>query len=201
MSRRARFRSDPGEFNDGFRWRSLLKVVLALLVVAGLGALFFLKPWEQEKAPKAQDTTLSSNFETLTSAQGGYEFDYPPEWTLSDQGTFTRVSSPKDEIIVSFGVAPPGDLLVSSESLIELLRETYPPLEAEESQLTTTSGFLSMVSSGEGTSESGERFTFEAMILETSKRNYALLSFESIKHATNGQRVLAERVIDSFRLH
>ena len=196
---RARSRSRAGEPSPSSRWRTVGGTVVALVVAGAIGVLLYLAPWEREQRPQTP-ADPDVDFQTYESDRGGYAFDYPSDWTLDDDGTFTRISSPGQEIIVSFGVAPSGDLLFATESLIELLRETYSPLEVEGSEVGSTSGYVSMTRSGTGTSESGEKFDFKAMVLETKARNYALLSFDSAEQASEDHRSLADTIIDSFRL-
>lgn len=197
---RARSGSRPDELSPGSRGRTVGAIVVALILAGAIGTLYYFAPWEKDQPPQQTPADSDVDFETYESGRGGYAFDYPSDWTLSEEDTFTQISSPGKEIIVSFGVAPAGDLLFSTESLIDLLRDTYSPLEVEASELGSTSGYVSMTRSGTGTSESGEKFDFEAMVLETKARNYALLSFESAEQASEENRSLADRIIASFRL-
>ena len=196
---RARSRSGSSEPSRSSRWRTAVGVVVALILAGAIGALFYFAPWESDQRPQTPADS-DVDLQTYASGRGGYAFDYPSQWTLNDDGTFTKISSPGQEVIVSFGVAPSGDLLFATESLIDLLRETYSPLEVGGSELGSTSGYVSMTRTGTGTSESGEKFDFKAMVLETKERNYALLSFESVEQASEEDRSLADGIIDSFRL-
>jgi hypothetical protein len=182
----------------GFISMRILFGIAVVLAVLAAGAVLVL-PDVLEDEPTitggtGEDETESSDH--FVNDSGGYQFDYPPQWRVASRGSVTDVESPDDEAIVSFGIAPEGDLLVASDRLLELLRDSYQGFELQDEDVRSFGSDLGMVRNGTA-SNGTEPLRFRTVIIKTSEGNYAITSFAT---KNEGVRYMSdiERIMESF---
>ena len=152
------------------------------------------------KAPSPGSSDRGSlNQETVRNTAGGYAFDYPVEWSVTQSGSVTKVTSPNEEVVVSFGLAPTGDLLVASDRFLAILRESFVKLELGGRQLGSTGGHLSMVRTGSAVDVDGEELRFSAVTIEGEQQNIAIAVFAK---TTSGPTLssITNKIVASTRL-
>jgi hypothetical protein len=170
-------------------WRILVPVLLLIAGAIAAGVIFVPKILD-DSAPVTEETNEepAPTGEEFINDDGGYSFEHPPDWQVASDGSVSDVESPDNEAIVSFGIAPEGDLLVASDRLMALLRESYEGFELAEEDVQSFGNDLAMVRSG--TAASGnEDLRFQTVVIKTSEGNYAITSFatenEGVRYMTD----------------
>ena len=183
------------------RTRWLLAFVVAFVALS-TGVYFAWKAAERsETGARSQQGATQPALDQVTvrNAQGRYEFDSPANWTVVKKGSVTEVTSPRDEVLVSFGLAPRGDLLVASDRFLELLSDSFADLQLSGRQLGSTGGHLSMVRTGNAVEENGEELRFSAVVLEGDPENIAIAVFAKTFSQSNLSSKTNE-IVASIRL-
>jgi hypothetical protein len=182
----------------GFISRRILFGIAVVLAALGVAAVVVVpKVLEEDEPPVTSSADeVDASSEHFVNESGGYQFDHPGEWSVATRGSVTDVESPDDEAIVSFGIAPEGDLLVASDRLLELLRDSYRGFELQDEDIRSFGSDLGMVR--DGTAINGtEPLRFRTVIIKTSEGNYAITAFAT---QNEGVRYMSdiERIMGSF---
>jgi hypothetical protein len=131
--------------------------------------------------------------------RAGYGFRYPPTWRLREQGSVVRVTSPRKDASVSFGLGGRGDLRAASLRFVTELQETYRRLSLTGFQLTLMDGEPAVSFTGSGRSDAGVPLRFQAISVAGPRRNYTVVVF--VADDADPGRVVppVEAILDSFR--
>jgi hypothetical protein len=131
--------------------------------------------------------------------RAGYSFRYPPRWRLQERGSLTRVTSPRKDASVSFGLGGKGNLRAASLRFVTELQETYRRLSLTGFQLTLMDREPAISFTGSGTSDAGVPLRFQAISVAGSERNYTLVVF--VAADADPVRVVppVEAILDSVR--
>jgi hypothetical protein len=181
----------------------LLIIAILLIVIAAVAAVIFLPDILNEPSsglPSSDEP--SPSYEVFANEEAGYRFEYPPGWTVSTDGTVSRATSDDGRAVVSFGIAPKGDLLVASDRLVELLRESYEKLRPRNEDVGSVNGNLAVLRSGLA-NNGREELRFRAVLVSTEEGNlpffwadFAITSFVSRADPRYTDEI--EQIIQSF---
>jgi hypothetical protein len=147
-------------------------------------------------SPPAQDEGAMTAHVNL---QAGYRFRHPITWEVAEEGTLTKLQSPKEDIVISFGLSPEGGLESSSKALVSSLEDAHHNSRIIGAQQKEIGGSPSVIVAGLGTNASGLRVRFLAITVEGEPRNYAIAVF--VPATSDADRLLPpiQRVVSSFR--
>jgi hypothetical protein len=138
--------------------------------------------------------------EAHANDRAGYSFRYPPDWRLRETGSLVRVTSPREDASVAFGLGGRGDLKAAAMRFVSEVQETYRKVSLTGFQLTLMAGEPAVSFTGSGTSKAGVPIRFQAISVAGPRRNYSLVVF--VAADADPGRVLppVEAILDSFRL-
>jgi hypothetical protein len=170
------------------------KAAVGLMLTGAVAAWLLTRPTTPpDGGPLVLGTKLYVNAET------SYEYRYPADWTLTEEGTASMLTSPDKGTVVSFGRGPEGSLDEASDQFVGLLQGSYQDVDLGAEQRQDIGGYPSIVVSGTGTNRSGVRIRFLAITVEGRQQNYAIGVFTAA--SSNPDQVLpqVQRIVESFR--
>jgi hypothetical protein len=166
---------------------------LVLSVAAGFGV-------SRQPEPLARPSAVAAPMFGLPyrNVEGGYAFRYPAGWAVRDRGTATTVRAPGRRAVVTFGLAPRGDLQEAERSLVGTIRDSYRRVRQTVIQVEPVGGRRAVTIAGTGMNRAGVPFRFLAATVAGSGRNRSITLFAS----RDGEDVMPtlQRILDSFRV-
>jgi hypothetical protein len=147
-------------------------------------------------SPPAEDEGAMTAHVNL---QAGYRFRYPITWEVAEDGTLTKLQSPKEDVVISFGLSQQGGLEASSEALVASIEDAHHNSRIIGAQQKEIGGSPSVIVAGLGTNDSGLRVRFLAITVEGEPNNYAISVF--VPASSDADRLLPpiQRIVGSFR--
>jgi hypothetical protein len=181
----------------------LLIIAILLIAIAAVAGVIFLPDILNEPSPGLPSSDEPSpSYEVFVNEEAGYRFEYPSGWTVSRDGTVSRATSDDGRAVVSFGVAPRGDLLVASDRLVELLRDSYRKLRPRNEDVGSINGNLAVLRSGLA-NNGREELRYRVVLVSTEEGNlpffwadFAITSFVSRTDPRYTDEI--EQIIQSF---
>jgi hypothetical protein len=175
------------------RWAWVAAGGLVLSVVAGFGVSSHPEPVARPSAVPTPAFGLPHR-----NAEGGYAFRFPAGWAVRDKGTATTVRAPGRRAVVTFGLAPRGDLQDAERKLVGTIRDSYRGIRLTVIQIEPVGGRRAVTIAGTGMNRAGVRFRFLAVTVAGSGRNRSITLFAS----RDGGDVMPklQRILDSFRV-
>ena len=125
-----------------------------------------------------------------------YSFDHPESWSVDQRDTAVEISAPDSSAVMSFGLAPGGDIRSGISKFLELINENYGVLDVRGPTSTTIGLDPSdaVLVEGTATNDDDVRVDFRAFVVEGDDQNVAIAIFTS--PGANESDV--EAVLDSF---
>lgn len=148
--------------------------------------------------PEPRETSgLRFATEVYVNDAARYAFNYPPRWELETTGSVTKVTSPDESTVVTFGLGLPGPLNATVSSLTDLIEQQYGE--------TRFPGATARIDGGRGVevtgrvvNEEGVRLVFRALAIEGEDDNYAVTVFSTADPVSGRVRAETEELLDSF---
>jgi hypothetical protein len=181
----------------------LLIIAILLIAIAAVAAVIFLPDILNEPSSGLPSSgEPSPSYEVFVNEEAGYRFEYPPGWTVSRDGTVSKAASEDGQAVVSFGIAPRGDIFVASDRLAALLRDSYGKLRPRNEGVRYINGNLAMLRSGLA-NNGRDVLRYRAVLVSTDKGNlpflwadFAITSFVSRLDPRYTDEI--EQIIQSF---
>jgi hypothetical protein len=169
---------------------------VGLLTVAAFAAVTVLST--RGTGERGDEDRLAT--EAHANERAGYRFRYPSAWRVREMGSLARVTSPRKDASVAFGLGGPGDLKTAAMRFVSELQERYRRVRLTGFQLTLMAGEPAVSFTGSGTSRAGVPIRFQAISVAGPRRNYSLVVF--VADDADPVRVLPplEAILDSLRL-
>lgn len=169
----------------------LVELVVIVVLVRDRGAV----------PPASRDAEVTTAAGTRFDEPGvPYSFDYPDEWELDNDGAVTKLLAPGNDIAIAVGPAPSGDVLASSDQLVEGVAARYTDAETKIRELTRVNGNLGVSVSGIAVNRFGVSVRFSIVTVEGETKNYAITAFAAGDTAEVADRALAE-VVNDFEIN
>ncbi len=109
------------------------------------------------------------------NAQAGYRFSFPDSWELSRSEETARLVSPDGDVVMVFGVAPPGPLEEASVRVVESLTDTYRNAKLVTGGIERTSGGIRfLMVGGKAIHATGAPVRFLAITIQGTDENQAI---------------------------
>ena len=168
---------------------ALLAVGVAALLVAPDAHP---RPSAEEPGPSA----LAS--ESFFNRRARYSFRYPSQWLVEPSRTATRVSSPRRDAVISFGLGAPGTLDHAEATLVTEVQKAYQDTRVAAVQAQRIGARPALSVSGSGVNPQGVAVRFLAITVKGQSRNYSITVFTA---ADAGTSVLPriQEIVSSFR--
>ena len=132
---------------------------------------------------------------------GGYLFSYPDTWELTSAGDEASLSSPDDEVIMTFGTGPSGSLEEASDRILKDITSSYTDVKLVAGQIERTpQGFRSVVAGGDALDASGAQIRFLVITIEGPDENRAITVRFSRSADPLGALPAIQEIISSFRV-
>lgn len=176
---------------------SLWKPVLVVIAGAEIAAAV----WLARTVPQADEGRPSHEVATTryTNTQGGYSFNYPSSWRLSERGAIAKVKAPDGDVLISFGQGPRGELVDASNQFTGLLEKSYSAVRFSPTDSRWIGPNPSLLRTGTGTNEAGVRLKFWAITVHSMNRNYAIAVFRTTHADSDKVRARVWQIVNSFR--
>lgn len=126
--------------------------------------------------------------------RAGYSFAYPQEWSLDERRSAVEIRSPDSSVVMSFGVAPDGDVRAAMGAFLDALEERYRVSEVRGPVDAAVGSSQGVSVSGTGVNDDRVPIEFSAFVLEGSAGNYAIAIFS----ARGADRRDMRSILDSF---
>ena len=146
------------------------------------------------------DTDEPARFATVerVNQEGGYSFAYPPTWQRELDGTVSTVTSPQQDVVISFGIGPAGNLEGAAQELESLVGATYEVIRVGFPRSAEIGGREAVTFRGAARNTDGTRLAFEVWAIAGSRpENYAITVFAHPDAATALAEVIGE-IVNSF---
>jgi hypothetical protein len=132
--------------------------------------------------------------------EAGYLFSYPDTWTVSHSGETTRLLGPKDEIVMTFGMAPSRALEPASDRVVAEVASSYSDVELVTGEVgRTPQGQRSLVVGGRATDAAGDAVRFLVITIRGTDQTRAItVRFDAESDPLDSLSVIRE-IIASFR--
>src|SRR4051812_33786960 len=181
-------------------WKALVVMLVALEVIA-----IFVLPKLREtstptKSPSTSTTTDSQMTERHANEAGGYSFEYPSGWKLSDDGSLSKVTNGNGSAIVSFAPIPKKNAIGSLAQLVSSLRQSYQGFDLADKKVGDIGGDTALYVTGDAINSTGARIHLMAVTVAAEHGNYGITSFwteaanprqiELVKKASQSLRIL-----------
>jgi hypothetical protein len=177
--------------------------VLMIVGIAGLAVLIteslFAPPRQGSPRPSsAPSPTVSSG--RHTNATAGYSFLRPAGWEVSESGTVSELTAPDQDVIVSFGLGPEGDLREASAQFTSSMEDAYDEVQLHEPRREEIAGRPAIVAGGSAVNEAAVPVRFLAISVWIEGEIYVISVF--VADASDPVRVLpaVEDIIASFEV-
>jgi hypothetical protein len=140
-------------------------------------------------------------YEVHVNEGGGYLFSYPDTWEITSTGDRTRLISPDDEVIITFGTGPSGSLEETSDRVLENVTRSYSAVELVAPEIERTpQGFRSVVAGGDALEATGARVRFLSITIQGPDENRAII----VRFAPSADPIEAlpaiQEIVSSFRI-
>jgi predicted Zn-dependent protease len=179
-------------------WKALVVVALVVEVI-----VVFVLIGGRSVAPESDpgaEVAASSEAGRFADPGVPYSFDYPDGWEIENEEAVTKLLSPGNDIAIAVGPAPAGDVLSSSDQLVEGVSDRYSDAKTDSRELTRVGGNLGLAVTGTAVNEFGIPVRFAIVTIEgTKSANYAITSFAAGVSDQTADRVL-QKVVDNFEL-
>jgi hypothetical protein len=128
----------------------------------------------------------------------GYGFEYPANWTVSEDPPRTSLQNPTGRIRLLFGLGPSGDLDVAASRLVESLSDVTSNPDLIGMTREKIDGSRSLLVSGTALDDAGRRVRFLAITVRSEPENYAISIF--VPRESDPVRILPriEEIVSSF---
>ena len=137
-------------------------------------------------------------YEVHLNEMGGYLFSYPDSWELTAAGDDARLTSPDDEVVMTFGTGPSGSLEVASDRVLGKVANSHANVDLVAAE--TPQGFRSIVAGGDALDASGARVRFLVITIEGPDRNRAIIVRFSPSADPLEASPAIQEIISSFRV-
>ena len=179
-------------------WKGL---VIAALLVELVVIVVLVRDRGIEPVRSSDETTTSAATERFDEPGAPYSFAYPDKWELENDGSVTKLLSPGNDIAIAVGPAPSGDVLASSDQLVEGVAARYTDAETKSRELTRVNGNLGVSVSGTAVNQFGVSVRFSIVTVEGENKNYAITAFAAQDVEVDvAERALAE-VVEDFEIN
>ena len=178
-------------------WKALVVVALVVEVIV---VLVLISGRSDVTVSDPESVAATSEDGRFEDADGQYSFDYPDDWEIDQEDAVTKLLSPGNDIAIAVGPAPPGDVLASSDQLVEGVSDRYAKAQTKSRELTRVGGNLGLTVTGTAVNEFGVRVRFAIVTVEgTNANNYAITSFAAGVEGDAADRALAQ-VVENFEI-
>ena len=181
-------------------WSYLLGAILMapLLVFVALNVLVRTSPDENPgSAPRVRPEQVS--YKTFENELGAYSFTYPEGWSVSENGSVTRVRSPNGLSVASFGMDEMGgSLLTSFHRLQEMLIDRYRSASFRRIRTASWPAGIAIVGRGRLVNATGTRMRFLTASVQGNRHNYAIVAFQKRGIASPGPKVALHKIVTSI---
>jgi hypothetical protein len=182
-------RSRPGRSRRVW-WGGGAAVVLASGLAASMGA------------PEAPDPGPGARLATRAHANeaGSYVFAHPPGWRVRDEGSASRLVSPRRDVAISFGEGAKGGLRGASIQLVSEIEASYRHVDLIGFQLNLIGGEPAISFVGRATGGRGVPLRFQAITVAGPRRNYQVSVFASANADPGDVLPPIQEIVGSFRI-
>lgn len=106
---------------------------------------------------------------------GGWLFSYPSAWELDREASFDRLTDPSGNVVVTFDVAPGGELQSASEDIVAELTKDLSDVKLDTGPIERTpQGLPSLVVGGRGIGSGGTPARFLVITIQGPDGNRAI---------------------------
>jgi hypothetical protein len=116
---------------------------------------------------------------THVNALGGYSFEAPAGWMIQDRGSASRLTSPDQDVVVSFGAGRSGSLDDAVQALVESIRRVYANVNVGARQATEIGLRPAVMVSGSLENAAGVSVRFLGMAVRLGGQNRLIGVFVS----------------------
>lgn len=129
----------------------------------------------------------------------GYRFLYPPQWTLTSQGTVAKLVAPGKRVIMTFGRGAAGGVVGASFSLVVTIRQAYEGVRVRSTRDSFVGGRRAYYISGSARTPSGTALRWITVTIAGERGNYSIVVFLSSEIDPEEVLPRAQEVVSSFR--
>jgi hypothetical protein len=178
----------------------LIELVVIVVLVGNRPDVVVAEAEDPVSGSSAAEDSSSSDGARFEDPDVPYSFAYPKGWEIESGDSVTKLLSPGNDIAIAVGPAPPGDVLVASDRLIEGVTERYSDAETKGRELTNVGGNLGLTVTGTAVNEFGVRLRFAIVTIEgtADNENFAITSFAAADGKSPERAV--QQVVDDFAI-
>jgi hypothetical protein len=154
---------------------------------------------EAQPGRGADENSYRFATELYQNDAAGYSFRYPGQWSLERQGTASRLTSPDEHVVITFGLGPQGGLPVAYDEFVALLGKTYKGLVVSDVKATRVNESVGVVLRGSATGGGGVPVRFIATILERPGERRAIGALAATDLASASFPAAVGEILTSFR--
>jgi hypothetical protein len=185
------FRLEITERNRAF----VVVAVVSFLLAVGMLATAVLKDDQTEVVAASGD---SFSTQRVISGKGGYELEAPSSWRVQKRGRATTMSSPADDIFVTVGRAPSGNLAASANKIYESVAANYSKVNFMGATEQRVEGRDAVVFSGKATNARDARLRFVGVAFSDEGRNFSMTAFTRADAEAGRVLPRIERILNTF---
>lgn len=167
----------------------------AVIGVAIAVVVLFTGNGDEEPGPPYRFAT-----ERHVNEEGGYSFRYPPGWTVEEEESVTRVSSPDEEVVVSFGHGAEGSLEEAETRFVTEVQSRYRNARLSAVQIEQIGGAPALSVAGTGRNTEGVRVRFLAITVRVEGQNYSIGVFAPARSDPEVVVPPTQEIVNSFRV-
>ena len=145
------------------------------------------------ESPTPKEDEPPSGFDRYEN-DAGYAFDHPEAWSVDERGTAVEILSPDASAVISFGLAPGGDVRTGIGRFLEAIEESYDVREVRGPSSAVAGTARGVSVEGSAFNDDDIRVDFQALVVAGEGGNYAIAVFTS----SDADIVEVQSILDSF---
>jgi hypothetical protein len=162
-------------------------VALLLAGVFGVTALV----WKGSNSVDARE---------VVNTAGGYRFEVPDEWSSTQEGRTTTVTSPDNATVITLGLGRAGSLPVAGTVFFQQVAGNYRDVKVIPPASKRVGPLLALAYGGIGTNAKNARVRFLAITVQNGPTNYGITVFTAADSDPKTVLPRVDRVVDTFRV-
>jgi hypothetical protein len=159
-------------------WTGILTVLVVIGAAAAVVFLWDAPGQSPEQSRASPEPSASSSLLVHENKVAGYSFTYPRPWDVERSGSVSKVTSPGEDAVVSFGYhLPRADLLQTARRLTTLVTRTYGTVRMRGPEMEAINGALTVLRRGRVTNLAGDDLRFLVAAIHGPTRTFVAVAF------------------------
>ncbi|MGH3903877.1 MAG: hypothetical protein ACRDTE_06780 [Pseudonocardiaceae bacterium] len=146
-----------------------------------------------------KDNLTATSGTEVVNPTGGYRIEVPDDWSSTQDGRTTKVTSPEGDTLITFGLGRTGPLPVAATLFFQQVGSGYDKVQVFPPEGKQIGGLSSLVYGGVGTNDKNARVRFLVITMENTPTNYGVTVFTQAGSDPKAVLPDVNRVVDSFK--